>query len=126
MTEKYHVLWPDSRITLEEIPRDQMLDRMYEIIGCDCVEQVRTWLNGVCLIVDESGRIKDPPQQHNNPASFLYFGWIFGNDDIVGPAILVSLQRTGPLDELDWFPLTDEQSKTLHAFFGDDVTWEGC
>ena len=113
MTEKYLVIHPDGKLTWEEIPREQMLDRLHEIIGCSTVEQVRTMIRGIVLIVDESGRIKDPPQNHNALASCLYYGWIAGMDDIVGPAVLAALRPVGPYHELDWFPLNEPELNTL-------------
>lgn len=82
-----------------------MLDKLHEIIGCSCVEQVRTIVKNVVMIVDESGKIKNPPQEHNALASTLYYGWIAGMDNIVGPAVLAELRPVGPYQELDWFPL---------------------
>lgn len=105
MTEKYLVIQTDGKLRWEEIPRDYLLDRLHEIIGCSCVEQVRTIVTNIVMIVDESGRIKNPPQQHNALASTLYYGWITGMDDIVGPAVLAELRPVGPYQELDWFPL---------------------
>ena len=123
MCEKYHVLYPDGRITLEEIPRDQMLDRMHEIIDCDMIERVVSWMPNVYLVVDESGRIKYPPKEHNRYASFLYMGWHVGMDDIVGPAILCSQDYFGPYHEPDFVPLTPQALATLRIYFGDAVTW---
>ena len=60
-------------------------------------------------IIDESGKIKNPPQQHNELASNLYYGWLRGLDDIVGPAVLAALRPTGPYNELDWYPLNTEE-----------------
>ena len=114
MVEKYSVIYPSGEIRLEEINRELMLDRMHEIIGCDCLEQVHTIVPGMVLIVDESGKIKDPPQQHNELASLLYMGYLKGPDDICGPAILASLQPTGPLEEMDWFPITQFHACVLH------------
>lgn len=123
MIEKYHVLYPDGRITLEEIPRDQMLDRMHEIIGCDMIERVVSWMPNVYLVIDESGRIKDPPQEHNRYASLLYMGWHIAMVDILGPAILCSEALMGPYHEPDFFPLEDAALAKLRIFFGDQVVW---
>lgn len=114
MTEKFHVIYPSGEIRLEEINRAYLLDRMHEIIGCDCLEQVRTIVPGLVMIVDESGKIKDPPQDHNELASLLYMGYLKGPDDICGPAILASLQPSGPYDEMDWFPITHFHYTVLH------------
>ena len=119
MAEQYWVIHPSGELQLETIPRDQMLDRMHEIIGCDCVEQVYTIVPGVCIVIDESGKIKNPPQPFNPRASSLYNGWLCGRDPIVGPAILVELARTGPYDELDWFPLSPRQLFRVMSVIGE-------
>lgn len=126
MSEKYHVLHPDGRIVLEEIPRDQMLDRMHEIIDCDMIERVVTCIPDLYLVIDEEGKIKNLPQEHNEYASLLYVGYWLGSDDIVGPAILCSEQLVGPYNEPDFAPLEPEVLAKLRLFFGDQVTWEGC
>lgn len=69
------------------------LDQIYRIIGCDCVEQVSLQIPGVVILIDESGKIKEPAQEHNELVSRLYGGYAFG-DDICGPAIFFS--REGP------------------------------
>lgn len=111
--EKYMVIEPSGDIRWIEIQRENMLQEFRKVIGCDCLEQVRTIVRGVCLIVDESGKIKDPPQQHNEIASLLYLGYILGNDDIAGPAVLVSI---GLVDgEPDWVPLNARELQRLRA-----------
>lgn len=79
------------------------LDQIYRIIGCDCVEQVSSTIPDVVFLVDESGKIKNPPQHYNRLASKLYGGTRFG-DPIVGPAIFFSREGSNirpllPLDE---------------------------
>lgn len=79
------------------------LDQIYEIIGCDCVEQVSLRIPGVVILIDESGKIKHPPQQHNELVSRLYGGYAFG-DHIVGPALFFSQEDSNirpllPADE---------------------------
>lgn len=119
MPEQYWVIMPSGELKLETIPRDQMLDRMYEIIGCDCVEQVHTIIPDVCIVIDESGKIKTPPQLFNPRASLLYNGWLRGRDPILGPAILVGLARIGPYDEFDWFPLEPRQFFRVMSAIGE-------
>lgn len=93
-------------------------DQIYAAIGCDCVEQVRTVLPGIVLVIDESGKIKDPPQRHNELASRLYYGYQVGMDDICGPAILMALRRSGPYGEEDWHPLDAADLARLSLFLG--------
>lgn len=116
---KYYVIYPDGSIKYFLVSDKDRLRRFHEVIGCDCVEQVRTVVPGVCLLVDESGRIKSPPQQHNETASWFYLGYILGRDDIVGPAILISLRPIDPLGELDWFPLSIAQEDFLSDLLKD-------
>ena len=127
MTEKYLRIDPSGDISWVEIDRvpyfwcDALgMDRLqiYKHIGCSCMEQVRTVLPGVVLLVDESGRIKDPPQRHNVIASRLYYGWLIGKDDIVGPALVCSLRPTEPYGELDLFPLDHVELAKLSLCLG--------
>lgn len=113
MTEQYLVIEPSGEVRWEEIRREALLDRLHEIIDCDCVEQVRTIIPDLVLIVDESGRVKTPPKEHNELCSWLYMGWIVGVDDIVGTAVLATLKPVGPYHELDWFTITDRQKAFL-------------
>ena len=109
--EKYLVIYPNSTIRWVEIERSDMLHDFYKVIGCDSLENVRTIIPDMCLIVDECGKIKDPPQRVNEVASFFYAGSNMGYDPIVGPAILASI---GLVDgEFDWIPLEDRQLEVL-------------
>lgn len=128
MTEKYLRIDPSSDISWVEIDRvpyefdpsieGMSLDQIYQHIGCSCMEQVRTVIPGVVLLVDESGRVKSPPQRHNEIASRLYYGWLVGMDDIVGPALVCSLRPTEPLGELDLFPLNQVELAKLSLCLG--------
>ena len=126
-TEKYLRIDPSCEISWVDIDRVPYswcdaegisLSQVYNLIGCSCVEQVRTVLPGIVLLVDESGRIKKPPQRHNELASRLYRGWLLGMDNIVGPAIVCSLEPTEPLGELDLFPLSSAQLAKLSLCLG--------
>ena len=109
--EKYLVIYPNNTVSWCEIERSDMLHEFYKIIGCDSLENVRSILPDICLIVDECGKIKDPPQLVNEVASCFYAGSIMGNDLIVGPAIFCSI---GLVDgESDWIPLSDRQLDVL-------------
>lgn len=103
MLEKFMVIYPDGHIEWMKCEHDQLLKSCYEVIGCTCVENVRTVIPNVCLIVDESGKIKRPSQPHNDLASTFYAGWIFGDDDIVGPAVVAAIHQVD--GESDWVPL---------------------
>lgn len=112
---KYLVMEPSGSMRWEEIDRARILGRLHEIIDCNCVEQVRTVIHNLVLIVDESGRIKTPPKEHNDLASCLYLGWILGSDNIVGTAVLASLEvdPESEYGEMDWFPVNELHQQIL-------------
>lgn len=127
MAEKYLRIDPSGEISWVDIDRvpyswcdgeGMDLQQIYNHIGCSCMEQVRTVLPGIVLLVDESGRIKDPPQRHNEIASRLYYGWLIGKDDIVGPALVCALRPTEPYGELDLFPLDSVELAKLSLCLG--------
>lgn len=116
--DKYLVIYPSGELRWVELRSNLRLDQLHEIIGCSCVEQVRTVLPGICIVIDESGKIKSPPQLHYELASRLYYGYFIGCDNIVGPAVVMALRPTGPLQELDWFPLNDSELAKLSLYLG--------
>lgn len=117
--DKYLVIFPSGELRWVELSSGRRrLDQMDEIIGCDCVEQVRTVIPGICIVIDESGKIKSPPQPHNELASRLYYGYHVGADNIVGPAVVCALRPTGPYQELDWFPLDPAELARLSLYLG--------
>lgn len=129
MIEKYLRIDPSGEIKwieLERLPRyndifcgASAIDiaDLYPVIGCDCVEMVHSWIDGIVFFVDECGKIKDPPQALNPIASCLYAGTAYG-DPIVGPVVLFSLRCTEPYGEHDIFPLTDSQLSVLSLALG--------
>ena len=112
--EKYLVIYPDAHTEWMECEHDQLVKSCYKVIGCSCVENVRTMIPDVCLIVDESGKIKYPPQPHNPLASTFYAGWMFGNDDIVGPAVVAAIHQVD--GESDWVPLNDFELEEVNRY----------
>ena len=129
MVEKYLRIDPSGDITwieLERLPRHndiycgaEAIDirDLYPVIGCSCVEMVRSIFGDIVFFVDESGKIKNPPQALNPVASRLYAGTAHG-DPIVGPVVLFSLRHTEPYGEYDIFPLTDSQLSVLSLALG--------
>ena len=101
--EKYIVIDPDGSTRWIEIDRSNMMHEFCQAIGTNSLENVRTIYPDVCLIVDELGKIRNPPQPHNAVASSFYQGWIIGDDDIVGPAIVAAIHLVD--GEPDWVPL---------------------
>lgn len=130
MIEKHLLFSPSGEISWIDLERkpnygpvyngDPALDfdQIHAAIGCSCVEQVRTVLPNIVLVIDESGKLKDPPQPHNELASRLYYGYHVGMDDICGPAIVMALRRSGPYGEEDWFPLDPADLAKLSLFLG--------
>lgn len=129
MLEKYLRIDPSGEITWIELERLPRYDEIYcgaeavsildlhPVIGCDCVEMVRSVIPGIVFFVDESGRIKDPPQALNPLVSRLYAGTAYG-DPIVGPAVLFAVRRTEPYGEEDIFPLSESQLSILSLALG--------
>lgn len=130
MVEKHLLISPSGEISWIDLDRspnygpvyngDPALnfDQIYSIIGCSCVEQVRTVLPDIVLVVDESGKLKDPPQSHNELASRLYYGYHVGFDDICGPALVMRIRRSGPYGEEDWSSLDPADLAKLPLFLG--------
>lgn len=127
MTESYLRIDPSGEISwiqLDRVPHEYVdgdgpdLDQIHAAIGCDCIEQVRTVFERIVLLVDESGRVKCPPQRHNEIASRLYYGFFIGKDDIVGPAIVAAIRPTGRLCEYDLFPLNKAELAILSLYLG--------
>lgn len=116
--DKYLVISPSGELRWEEFERDHWFPQLYEVIGCNCVEMVHTIIPGICIIIDESGKIKYPSQPHNELASRLYLGYLQGYGDIVGPAVVCALRPTGPYHELDLFPLSDAELAKLSLYLG--------
>lgn len=129
MLEKYLKIDPSgelSWIELERLPRHdeiyygaEALDvrDLYPVIGCSCVEMVRSRIRGVVLMVDESGKMKTPIQCFNPLASKLYAGAAHG-DMIHGPVVLFSLRPTPPIGEQDLFPLTPSELNLVSVCLG--------
>lgn len=128
MTEKYLRIDPSgeiSWISIDRVPYEfdpsidgLCLDQIYAAIGCSCFEQVRTIIPGIVILIDESGKMKTPPQLHNELASCLYPGYLYGFDNIVGPAIVCAMRPTPPIGEHDLFPLYPKELQQLSAVLG--------
>lgn len=114
--EKYWVLDPDGSARQIEIVRLQMLEEFHAAIDCDDLENVRTVVPDVCLIVDGCGKIKVPAKRHNEMASRLYAGYLMGYDDIAGSAILAAIHIVD--GEPDWVPLNEWELSRVTAYTG--------
>lgn len=114
-----------SWISIDRVPYEfdpsiegMSLDQIYAALGCSCMEMVHTIIPRIVILVDESGRVKFPPRPHNELASRLYAGWLYGLDNIVGPALVCALRPTPPIGEEDLFPLRPEELLQLSAVLG--------
>lgn len=115
--EKYLRLDPDGTLSWITIDRDHFLDGVYKAIGCDWVENVRL-PGGIWAIVDEAGKMKNPPQPVNPLASRLYPGTAYG-DPLVGPVVFARIDLVD--GEPDWCPLRPFQISMLQAVFGIEI-----
>lgn len=132
MTEKYLRIDPSgdvSWVSIDRVPYDfdpsiegLNLDQVYAAIGCSCFEQVRTIIPSIVLLVDESGKLKTPPQTHNELASRFYLGYLLGLDDIAGPAIVAAMRPSPPIGEYDLFPLLHSELLKVELILGKKVT----
>lgn len=111
--ESYMVLYPDGHTDWIETEHDQLVKTCYKVIGCNCVENVRTIITDVCLIVDESGKVKNPQQMNNGLASIFYAGWYAGADDIAGPAVVAAIHLVD--GESDWVPLNQQELDKVNS-----------
>ena len=114
MIDKHLLLHPSGKMEWVELHRERRFDDIYcgdyaydtfeicSFISCDWFEQVSLRIPGIVILIDEVGKVIDPPKAHNELASRLYGGYEFG-DDIVGSALF--FKQIGPniypLDRVD-------------------------
>ena len=81
-----------------------------QLIGAKYVQQVFTkfYRDGLVMIVDGEGKLYDVPV--NKKATKLYEA-----DELVGNAIVLRADWAG--DEIEWFPLSEENIETLFESF---------
>lgn len=103
MKVKHLLIEPSGNMSWVELDRERKYDDIYEgeygydldqiddLLGTDLFENVYSTLPGVVFLVDESGKFKDPPKQHNELASRLYGGYRHG-DNIVGNALFFRIE----------------------------------
>lgn len=77
-------------------------DDVHRLIDCDCYEQVYIKNDDIVFLVDESGKIKNPPKPINVRASEFYPGTMYG-DPIVGDVIVCSLGFRTDVDEPGYY-----------------------
>lgn len=115
--EKYLRLDPIGEVSWVTIDREHLLEDLRDAIGCEWLEGVYLPY-GVCVIVDEVGKIKDPPQPINWLASRLYPGTAFG-DPLVGPVVFARIDVVD--GESDWCPLLPAQISLLQHSLGIEI-----
>lgn len=110
--DRFLVIQPSGSLDWCHAESGKYGDVFRKVIGCSCLEQVRTVVPGICIVVDESGKLKTPMQPVNMRASVLYGGFAYG-DFIHGPAVVVALRDFCGV--LDWDSLDlDEFVRVLH------------
>ena len=116
MIEKYLVIPADINRSVYFVSFERNFDfvfndTVHREIDCDCYEHVRIHANITCsFLVDECGKLKNPPKPVNYRASVFYPGAAFG-DPIVGDVFVCDI---GLVDgESDFIPLSDEKEKIL-------------
>lgn len=102
--ETYFKIDHTGKVSRLQIDRKDMLPEFYRALDCVSLENVRTVLRDVCLIVDEFGKIKQPAKPCNEVASCFYMGAIAGLDYISGDAIFAAIHLVD--GDPDWVPLT--------------------
>lgn len=118
--DRYPIILDDDnqgqiRIIRTDAKDRDLLQVWYDSLECTCIEHVRTMIPGIHLIVDESGKMSDPPKPLNTRASRLYAGSWYG-DPIVGHAIICAIgMRNG---EPDIVPPSDADLRTLSRLTG--------
>lgn len=103
MKVKHLLIHPSGDLEWVELDRQRKYNDIYEgeyaynlhqiddLLGSDLFENVYSVIPGVVFLVDESGKLKNPPKQHNELASRLYGGYRFG-DNIVGSALFFRIE----------------------------------
>lgn len=84
MTRQFIIVTPDNVVRLEDVDRDRLLEQLYSLLHCDCIEIVRS--NAIeagasrrlIMIVDESGALKKD-RQYNSYASSASGRVIYGS-----------------------------------------------
>ena len=128
MAERYMVLETTGEIRWIETERENMIKAFTEAIGCERLENVRTIIPDVCMIVDEEGKVKAQPQELNASATCLHWGGLDpiknmkeaitnllrGKDLIVGPVVFAAIHLVN--GEPDWVPLNELELQRLKEY----------
>ena len=94
MTRQFIIATPENTVMLDNVDRDHLLEQLYSLLDCDCIEIVRS--NAIeagasrrlIMIVDESGALKEN-RRYNSYASSASGQVIYGSvafaEEIDGP-----------------------------------------
>lgn len=94
MTRQFIIATPDNMVTFKDVDRDHLLEQLYSLLDCDCIEVVRS--NAIeagasrrlIMIVDESGALKEN-RRYNSYASSasgqVIYGAVAFAEEIDGP-----------------------------------------
>ena len=128
MVEKHLLIDPYGKISWIDLDRENRysilnLQQIHDCLCCSFFELVRTVLPDIVLVIDDSGKIKDPPKPFNELASKLYLGFLVGGadifgSDICGSAFVMAERPSGPYGEPDLEPLNDKDLARLSLYLG--------
>lgn len=123
MIDKHLLLHPSGKMEWVELHRERRHDDIYcgdyaydlneicRAINAEFFEQVSLRIPGIVILIDEVGKVIDPPKAHNELASRLYGGYKFG-DDIVGSVLF--FKQIGP----NIYPLNRMDEARLELVLG--------
>ncbi len=103
----------NNTVSVVELPEDDTFnDEVYKLLNCSCWEGVVTDL-GFYMLVDENGKITEPPKKINALATAIYPGYLA--DYIAGDALILKIGKNAD-GESDLVSLSDTNiSKLLFA-----------
>lgn len=88
MKEKYIKITTTNKVDVLEIDSDELLKGFYSAIDCSSVALISVRIfphkPPYLLVVDEEGKVKDPPKQPNEVATMLFKGAVIVGDVIIG------------------------------------------
>ena len=94
MSRQFIIATPDNMVTLKDVDQDKLLEQLYSLLHCNCIEILRS--NAIeagasrrlIMIVDESGALKEN-RRYNSYASSASGQVIYGSvafaEEIDGP-----------------------------------------
>ena len=104
---KFVLVKTNGEAGVVDINYDNFLDECYNLLDCSCIE-FACCEDNYRFIIDESGKIKEPPKELNRCASMIYPPVPF--DYLAGDVLIGKLDPNDPseftsLDEDDLFHL---------------------